>query len=217
MEENSRDPSGERERSRRGRARDPEVDEAILAAAMDLLAEVGYARLTMDQIAARARVGKASIYLRWPNKVALVAEAIQQRSSVIPDVPDTGSLPEDLRTFLRALLRSKSQAQRAVAAVVGEIASNPELAKAWRQGVAGTLLACVRVIVDRAIARRELPADSDADLLTLLPVTLLQNWRQAHDQSPDDTVVERIVNQFYTPAPQHASGSERGEGPARDP
>jgi AcrR family transcriptional regulator len=175
------------------------VDEAILAAAMNLLAEIGYARLTMDQVVARARVGKASVYLRWPNKVALVAEAIQHRSAVVPDVPDFGNLREDMRTFLRALLRSKSAAQRAVAAVTGEIASNPELAKAWRQGVAGTLLACLREIVERAVARGELPATSDVELLSLVPLTLLQSWRQEHDQSPDDTVVERIVDQFFTP------------------
>ena len=221
MDDSSGSPSGslsgERERSRRGRSRDPEVDEAILVAAMDLLAEIGYARLTMDQIAARARVGKASVYLRWPNKVALVAEAIQHRSAVVPDVPDTGSLREDMRAFLRALLRSKSAAQRAVAAVTGEIASNPELAKAWRQGVAGTLLACVRMIVERAIERGELPAASDVELLALLPVTLLQNWRQAHEQSPDDAVVERIVDQFFTPAPRRVPGGEAREGPARDP
>src|SRR2546428_11114341 len=104
---------------------------------MDLLAEVGYARLTMDQVAARARVGKASVYLRWPNKVALVAEAIQHRSAVVPEVPDSGSLRGDMLAFLRALLRRKSAAQRAVAAVTGEIASNPELRQAWRQSVAG--------------------------------------------------------------------------------
>ena len=192
---------GERGRVRRGRVRDPEVDEAILTAAMDLLAEIGYARLTIDQVAAQARVGKASLYLRWPNKVALVAEAIQHRSAVVPNVPDTGSLREDMQAFLRALLRSKTAAQRAVAAVSGEIASNPELAKAWRQGVAGTLLDCTREIVERAIARGELPATSDAELLSLLPVTLLQSWRQAHEQGPDDAVVERIVAQFFTPAP----------------
>jgi AcrR family transcriptional regulator len=155
--------------------RDPEVDEAILAAAIDLLGEIGYARLTMEQIAARARVGKASMYLRWPNKVALVAEALRQRSAVVPDVPDTSSLREDMRPFLRALLRSKSPAQRALAAVTGEIASNPELAKAWRQGVAGTLLACVRVIVERGVARGELAATSDVELLALVPLTLLQS------------------------------------------
>src|SRR6266851_3683394 len=76
--------TGEPERSRRGRPRDPGVDQAILTAAVDLLAEGGYARLTMEQVAARAGVGKASVYLRWPNKVALVAEAIQHRSAVVP-------------------------------------------------------------------------------------------------------------------------------------
>jgi AcrR family transcriptional regulator len=204
-------------RARRGRSRDPEVDEAIMTAAMDLLAELGYARLTMDQVAAQARVGKASLYLRWPNKVGLVAEALQQHSAVAPDVPDTGSLREDMRTFLQALLRSKIAAQRAVAAVTGEIASNPELAKAWRQGVAGTLLACTRTIVKRAIARGELPATTDVDLLTMLPVTLLQNWRQAYDYTPDDAVIERIVTQFFTPAPRPAQSSKAAAGPEQDP
>jgi AcrR family transcriptional regulator len=205
----------ERGRARRGRSRDPAVDEAILTAAMDLLAEIGYARLTMDQVATRARVGKASLYLRWANKVALVADAIQHHAAVAPDVPDTGSLREDMRTFLRALLRSKTAAQRAVAAVTGEIASNPELAQAWRQGVAGTLLACTRTMVERGIARGELPAASDVDLLALLPVTLLQNWRQVHDQGPDDAVVERIVAQFFTPTPGRARAEEAGHPHSR--
>ena len=78
-------------RARRGRSRDPEVDEAIMTAAMDLLAEVGYARLTMDQVAARARVGKASLYLRWPNKVALVAESLQRHSRLSRTCPTPGA------------------------------------------------------------------------------------------------------------------------------
>ena len=205
--------TGEPGRPHRGRPRDPGVDEAILAAAVDLLGEVGYARLTMEQVAARAGVGKASVYLRWTNKVALVAEAIQHRSGVVPEVPDTGSLREDMLAFLRALLRGKSAAQRALAAVTGEIASNPELQKAWRRSVAGTLSACVRVIVEHAIERGELPAASDVELLSLLPLTLLQNWRLEHEQGPDDAVVERIVDQFYTPTPgmppRGATGDER--------
>jgi AcrR family transcriptional regulator len=186
--------------ARRGRPRDPAVDQAILAAAVDLLAEGGYARLTMEQVAARAGVGKASVYLRWPNKVALVAEAIQHRSAVVPEIADTGRLPEDMRMFLRALLRRKSAARGAVAAVSGEIASNPELRQAWRRSLEGTLWACMRVIVERAIARGELPASSDVELLSMLPLTLLQNWRLEHDHGPDDAAVERIVAQFYTPS-----------------
>jgi AcrR family transcriptional regulator len=189
------------------------VDEAILAAAMDLLAEAGYARLTMDQVAARAGVGKASVYLRWPNKVALVAEAIQHRSAVVPEVPHTGSLPDDMLAFLRGLLRGKSAGARALTAVTGEIASNPELKKAWRRSLVTTLSACVRLIVERAIERGELPEASDVELLSTLPLTLLQNWRLEHEQGPDDAVVVRIVDQFYSPAPRRARRA--GRDPSR--
>lgn len=185
---------------RRGRPRDPGVDEAVLAAALELLAEAGFARLTMEQVAARAGVGKASLYLRWPNKVALVAEAIQRRSGVVPDVPDTGTLPGDMRAFLRALLRTFGTASRAMAAVVGEVNNHPELRKSWRHSLAAALTDCVREIVERAVARGELPATTDLDLLSMLPVTVLQSWRLEHGQSPDDAVVERIVSQFYTPS-----------------
>ena len=196
------------ERQRSGRPRDPNVDKAILAAAMDLLADVGYARLTMDQVAARARVGKASVYLRWPNKVALVADAIQHRTAVTPEIPDTGELGRDMLLFLQALLRRKSAAEPAVAAVSGEIASNPELRKAWRQGLTGALWASVRVIVERAVDRGELHAGSDVEMLSMLPLTLLQNWRLEHGRGPDDAVVERIVAQFYAPAPTSRSAGK---------
>jgi AcrR family transcriptional regulator len=191
--------SGDVERARRGRPRDPAVDEAILSAAVNLLAEIGYARLTMDQVAARAGVGKASLYLRWPSKVALVAEAIQQRSGAVPEVPDTGSLREDMLLFLRALLRSRSAARQALAAVSGEVASTPELQEAWHRGLAGTLSTCVRTIVERAVARGELPVTSDLDLLAVLPQAVLQHMQLVHERRPDEALVERIVDQFYTP------------------
>src|SRR6266516_7926962 len=186
----------------RGRPRDPGVDAAIRAATLELLAEAGCARLTMDQVAARARVSKSSLYLRWPNKVALVADAVQHRARAVPEVPDTGSLPGDMRAFLGALLRSRNAASRTLQAVSGEIASNPELRKAWHRGLAGMLTGCLRTIVARAAERGELPAGSDVELLSQLPLSLLQNWRLQHQQDPDDGVVERIVAQFYTPAQQ---------------
>jgi AcrR family transcriptional regulator len=84
------------------------VDESILAATLELLGESGYARLTMEQVAARARVGKASVYLRWPSKLALVAEAIQQRRpDLVPEVADTGSLAGDVTAFLEDLVRPR--------------------------------------------------------------------------------------------------------------
>jgi AcrR family transcriptional regulator len=177
---------------------------------MDLLGEVGYAHLTMDQVAARAKVSKASLYLRWPNKVALVADALQHRARAVPQIPDTGSLPGDMRAFLGALLRSRHAASRALQAVSGEIASNPELRQAWHRGLAGMLTGCLHTIVARAADRGELPEGSDVELLSALPLSLLQTWRLEHHEDPDEAVVERIVAQFYTPAPSAVDHRYRG-------
>jgi AcrR family transcriptional regulator len=198
-------PGGEepaRGRQARGRPRDPAVDAAIKTATMELLGKVGYAQLTMEQVAARAKVSKSSVYLRWPNKVALVADALQHRARPVPEVPDTGSLPADMRAFLGALLRSRHAASRALSGVGAEIASNPELRAAWHRGLAGMLTGCLRTIVARAVDRGELPEGSDVELLAQLPLSLLQNWRLEHHQDPDEAVVERIVTQFYTPTQQ---------------
>lgn len=167
---------------------------------MDLLAEAGYGHLTMEQVAARAKVSKDSLYRRFPDKQALVIDALARRARAVPEVPDTGSLPGDMRAFLRALLASRNSAARALAGVSSEIATNPELRAAWHRGLGGMLTGCVREIVTRAATRGELPADADIDLLTQLPLSLLQNWRLEHAGQPGDEVAERIVRQFYTPA-----------------
>jgi AcrR family transcriptional regulator len=155
-------------------------------------------------------VGKASLYLRWSSKVALVAEAIRHRSGAVPEIPDTGSLRADMLMFLRALLHSRSAASRAVAAISGEVQSNPELREAWRRGLAGTLTACIRTIVERAIDRGELPERSDAELLSVLPLAVLQHLSLEFDQHPDEAFVERIVDQFYTPPTPHGNARRSG-------
>jgi AcrR family transcriptional regulator len=187
------------EAARRGRPRDPAVDAAVLTAAVDLLAEVGYSRLTMEQVAGRAGVSKASLYLRWPNKVALVAEAMQARANVAPPIPDTGNLADDMRHYLRSLMRSRHRGARALAAVSGETANNPQLRDAFRVGITATLMQSFRTMITRAVERGDLPAHTDLDLLSLLPVALIQQWRLVSDQRPNDELIERIVTQFYTP------------------
>lgn len=194
-----RDPAGQVRVPARGRPRDAGLDAAILAAAMALLGEVGYARLSMEKVAARAGVSKASLYLRWPNKQALVVDALAHRARPVPQIPDTGSLAEDMRTFLRALLRSRGEAARALSGVAGEIAANPALRKAWHLGLGGTLTACLRQILTRAAQRGELREDADIELLAQLPLSLLQNWRLENGANPDQRVVDRIVAQFFTP------------------
>jgi AcrR family transcriptional regulator len=84
----------------RGRAR----EEAILAAAVALVAETGYERVSMDAIAARARASKATIYRKWPGKAPLIAEALRRRAEeATPELPDTGSLRGDLRCAVAAI------------------------------------------------------------------------------------------------------------------
>ena len=186
-------------RARRGRPRDPGVDESILSSTLLLLGEVGYAQLTMEQVAARARVGKASLYLRWPSKVALVADAVQRlRPDLVPAIPDTGSLTGDMREFLRQLVRPRSAAASALPAVAGEASSNPEMREAFRRGVAPALVDSVRTIVQRAVDRGELPPTADVELLSVLPMALLQQLRLIHDQRPGEEIADRIVAQFYT-------------------
>ncbi|HKB31287.1 MAG TPA: TetR-like C-terminal domain-containing protein [Streptosporangiaceae bacterium] len=102
--------------------------------------------------------------------------------------------------FLRAILRLRHEASLAMAAVSGEIATNPKLRRAWHRGLVGMLTGCLRTIVSRAAGRGELPAGSDIELLSQLPLSLPQNRRLEHEQNPGDAVVERIVAQFYTPA-----------------
>jgi AcrR family transcriptional regulator len=88
----------------RGRPRSPRVHEAILRAAADLVVSGGYEHLTMEAIAARAGVGKQTVYRRWPSKSAVVAEAALSGHLVpaghAPD--DTGDVVADLRNWLRA-------------------------------------------------------------------------------------------------------------------
>ena len=110
----SREPS-----ARAGRPRDPRLDEAVVAATLQLLAEEGYAQLTVERIAARAGVGKASLYRRWPDKVSIVLEAVS-RNPERPSAPDTGSLRGDALSYLRTLVRYRTLHFDAISAISGE-------------------------------------------------------------------------------------------------
>src|SRR5271168_838980 len=99
----------------RQRRRGEELEAAILGAAWDELVDAGFAKLTMESVAARARTGVAVLYRRWPHKDDLVLAAIQYYGSTHPvDIPDTGSLRGDMI----ALLSGFSNARVSFAAVV---------------------------------------------------------------------------------------------------
>ncbi len=112
-----------------GRPRNAQVHQAILEATRDLLAVTSYAELSMENIATRAKVQKKTLYLRWPSKAPLVAEAVldaytQTRSY---QVPDTGDVRADLRSFLVEHAEFHAEARNAamIRALIAAVAASP--------------------------------------------------------------------------------------------
>jgi AcrR family transcriptional regulator len=111
-----------------GRPRDPRIDDAVLRATVELLAETGYPGLVVSAIAERAGTSKPAIYRRWPSKAHLVHEAVFPIGAAT-EIPDTGSLPDDLREMVRRTMAflTTPAARAALPGLVGEMAADPSL------------------------------------------------------------------------------------------
>ncbi len=151
------------EKTSPGRPRSEEAHRAILDATLTLLREAGYAGLTIEGVAARAKVGKATIYRRWPSKAPLVMEALTLLPEMHPT--DTGSLAEDLREVLQNLVRylSSTPVPGVLPVLSLERDRDPELAKILDAYIAETRKPIFQVL-DQAIARGELPGNIDKEL-----------------------------------------------------
>lgn len=146
-----------------GRPRDKRIDTAVLSATVELLGETGYADLTVDAIARRAGTSKPAIYRRWPGKAHLVHEAVFPLGAAT-ELPDTGSLPGDLREMVRRTVSvlTTPAARAALPGLVAEMAADPALhavllerfADVLSRGLTGRLRAAVR----RGEARPEVSA-----------------------------------------------------------
>ncbi|MDG4838919.1 TetR/AcrR family transcriptional regulator [Micromonospora sp. WMMD967] len=141
--------------------------EAVLQAADDLVAEIGYAKVTIEGIASRAGVAKQTIYRWWRSKTDILVDAFTADSAQELTLPDTGAFRTDLRAHLDELVRflEVSDSGAVFRALVGQAQHDPELAARLRAEVLPQLRARDRVPFDRAAARGELPAAADVDLL----------------------------------------------------
>jgi AcrR family transcriptional regulator len=150
---------------RPGRPRSPEAHAAILRAALELAVEGGLRGLSMEAIAARAGVGKATIYRRWKSKEALFAEAIAL-IALNPEVPDTGSVRGDFEAVSGAAVgRMAPEAFRVLPRLMADAADDPELREALHAALVRPRRAAIATIVRRGIDRGELRADLDVDLV----------------------------------------------------
>ena len=148
-----------------GRPREVRVDGAILAATLELVAEVGIHDFRMDDVAERAGVGKAAIYRRYRSKDELVTATVAALVSEIT-VPDTGSTREDLLALMRGAVEVYGDPIKAgvMPSLVGAMPQRPELARAVRDGFLSQRRAALRAVLDRGVARGDLRTDLDVEL-----------------------------------------------------
>jgi AcrR family transcriptional regulator len=179
--------------SRPGRRRDPALDKAIVAATLESFAEDGYAGVSIEGVAARAGVGKATIYRRFPSKVELVVEAMRVGACLTDHLPDTGDVRADLEAMLRIMLeRLRSPDGHVLLAFAVERVRNPELGAEFQRSVIGAKRAHMRSLIAGAVERGELPADTDAQLVAESGPALI--WHHALNGLPlTDDLPTRIV------------------------
>ena len=173
----------------------PQTEQAILDATTVLLAERPLAGITIEEVAERARVSKASVYRRWPSKGTLAFDAFVGEFLKRLPTPDTGSLEEDLRISLRGWVRvvRETTTGRTLRGLIAEVQRDPELAEAWRDRFINPLRASRAEIVQRAIDRGELGRDANVDvLLDLVFGPAYHRFLQGH-RPLDDAFVKAVV------------------------
>jgi len=153
--------------AKRGRPRSDDVERAILSAASDLLMERGLDAMTIEEVAARACVGKASIYRRWSTKGSLALDAFLVDYLAQQPVVDTGVLEDDLREALSLWSAAVvgTAMGRALVGIIAEAQNDDDLAQGWIDRVLAPAREQYRVMLDRAIERGEIPVGSDVDVI----------------------------------------------------
>ena len=185
------------EQKRRGRPRSEKARTAILDAATELLLEQGLETVSMDEVAERAGVSKATIYRWWPSKETLALDALYHEwDTARSEPPDTGSLRADLLALLRPWIRRVRARPygRVVAELVAEAQTDPEFASIYHARFVAPRREPARALLRRAIDRSELPPDIDVDLALDLVYGPLYH-RLLHAHAPlNDVFVRDVVD-----------------------
>jgi AcrR family transcriptional regulator len=186
----------DQERKAPGRPRNAQADLAILDAVIALLGDGQSADgLSMEAVAAKAGVGKATIYRRWPNKEALLIDAVATMKGPLPE-PAGESVRDDL-VMLVAATRQKRMEQygKVTACIFPELVKSPEMHRVY-QGVVEPRRDVMRQVLKRGIRNGELRADLDVEmtLLMLSGPALAQNMMRWNPQVPDEGFAEALVD-----------------------
>jgi AcrR family transcriptional regulator len=158
--------------ARRGRPRSDRAHRAILDATQELLVENGFSRLRLEHVAARAGVGKATIYRRWPTREALVLELLMELASPHIEIEDVGDTRAELLAATTHAMRALTETPfgPVIRALLSHIACNPALGDPFRAAVVQGRRDAVAQVMARGIARGDLRPDAEADVATELLV-----------------------------------------------
>ncbi|MGY0234712.1 TetR/AcrR family transcriptional regulator [Longispora urticae] len=178
----------------RGRPRDPEVAERVRRAAAELLFEVGFEGTTVDEVAKRAGVAKATLYRRWASKDELVLEAFASLIDYRVPLPDTGHIATDLRTVYTSAVTMFSTEQGAawIRTVAMEAARNPKVAALLVTGM-DARISMAQTLLDRAGARGQVRPGVNAKLVMELFNGVTVNRALAHQPMPDPAEIDQLV------------------------
>jgi AcrR family transcriptional regulator len=195
------DAAGPQPSRTRGAAREAAICDAALA----LLAEVGYDRMSMDAVAARARASKATIYRRWPGKRELVLDAVRSRGPAQLTPPDTGTLRGDIVATLGAMAEGiGGQDAALMAGVLRAMRSTPDLACCVRAEVLEKKRYIGRTLVARAVARGELPPDADPEVWHEVGASLMFFRILVTGEPVDDTFLTHVADDVLIPLLVHS-------------
>jgi AcrR family transcriptional regulator len=149
-----------------GRPRSEQAHSAILRSTLKLLGQNGFSELTIESVAARAGVGKATVYRWWPSKAALIADAFASSTTRKLHFPDTGSVRADMSQQMHQVIKIfNSRRGRIVSAILGGGQSDRDLIAAFRERFLWPRRREAYATLKRGILRGELRKDVDMDLL----------------------------------------------------
>jgi AcrR family transcriptional regulator len=189
----------QQERHRRGRPRSEQADRAIIDAALDLFAESGPEGLCIERVAARAGVGKATIYRRWPGKEDLLLDALASLAMPLPQ-PRGESVRQDLAALVDAMRLESGDPRRVrqFALLVGEGASYPRLIERYVQTVVEPRRDLMRAVLRRGVATGELRDGINVEAaVDMLTGAVLARSRLGQDRV-ERGYARRVVDELLT-------------------
>jgi len=172
----------------------------ILTAALEVMADVGYDRLTMDAVATRAKASKATLYRRWKTKADLVIEAIIATKGPTV-IPDNGNLRQDLLDMFCGLGgMTDNQSINMLGSLITAIHRDEEFAAAYRRDFVGPKIAASRAVYQRAQERGEIRSDIDVDLIAAALPGIVLHRVYIFGEHPTQDLVAQVIDQIILPA-----------------